>query len=300
MLAILLALLPPLTCHPIHSDWINGRDLVAVVPALASLPPDLPIGLAPLPGQQRVFRAADLKRLALANRLSVEMPDNVCFAWTLAIPDREAIKFVMLKALANRQPTVEILETSLLPVPEGEMEFPLSGLSLGASGPAMWRGFVHYAGTRKVPVWARVHVEVKEQRVTAAAALHAGDFLSLDQIKLENYQGPPQRDKFILDPAQVDGFLLRCPVQAGAPLLENMLEPPREVNRGDVVNAIVQNGAARLDVQAVAEDSGRKGQIISVRNPRSGRSFHARVAEKGTVVVVPGGQYGLVVENKKS
>ena len=87
---------------------------------------------------------------------------------------------------------------------------------------------------------------------------------------------------------------------AGAPLLESMLEPPREVNRGDVVNAIVQNGAARLDVQAVAEDSGRKGQIISVRNPRSGRSFQARVEEKGTVVVVPGGQYGLVVENKKS
>ncbi len=95
-------------------------------------------------------------------------------------------------------------------------------------------------------------------------------------------------------------MLLRRPVANGSSLTDDMLDSPPAVQRGEVVNAIVQTGAARLEVQAVAENDGRLGQIISVRNPRSGRSFHARVEEKGTVVVVPGGQFGLVVETKKS
>lgn len=146
----------------------------------------------------------------------------------------------------------------------------------------------------------RVRVTVKEQHLVAVSEMHAGDILELDQVKTEPYEGPVRHERYLLDARQAAGRLLRCPVSAGDPVLENMLETPREVNRGDVVDAIVQTGGARLDVRAVAEDSGHRGQIISLRNPRSGRSFHGRVTEKGTVEVVSGGPFGLVVEAKKS
>ncbi len=175
MLALLLALLTPLTCQLIHSDWISGRDITAAVPALAGLPPELPVGLAPLPGQQRIFRVTDLKRLAVANHLNAEISDSVCFAWNVTVPNRDLMEAAMRKTLTNRQPIIEILETSLLAAPVGEMDFPLSGLALGSPGPALWRGFVRYAENRKFPIWARVRVEVKEQRVTAAVSLQTGD-----------------------------------------------------------------------------------------------------------------------------
>ncbi len=300
MLVLLLAVLQPLTCHLIKSDWIYGRDLAAAVPALASIPPDLKVGLAPIPGQQRIFRLTDLKRIASGNELPAEMSEDVCFAWDLAVPDRSQMFAAMQKELANRNPSIEIVETSLMPAPQGEYRFPLSGLIVGSDKPSVWRGFIVYAGDKHFPVWARATVKVKELRVVAATDLHEGDSIRLNQLKIESYEGPVRREKYCIDPPRIEGLLLRRPVAAGTALMDDMLEAPREVNRGDIVNAIVQTDAARLEVQGVAEADGRKGQVISVRNPRSGRSFHAVVEEKGTVLVVPGGQFGLVVDSKKS
>lgn len=302
MLAILLALIQPIACHFVSSDSIYGRDLAAAAPALSAIAPDAQIGLSPLPGQQRVLRIADLKRIALANHLpaETEILQDVCFAWKLAVPDRKQMQAAMAKSLVNRNPSIEIVESSLLPAPEGEMVFPLSSLSMGSDKPSVWRGYIRYAETRKLEIWARVLVTVKEPHVLAAADLHSGDSLQKQQLKVENYQGPVRREKYLIDPAQAEGLLLRRPVTAGTALTEDMLEAPREVNRGDLVSAIVQTGAARIEVQGVAESDGRKGEVISVRNPRSGRSFHARIEDKGVVVVVPGGQFGLAVETKKS
>ncbi len=299
MLALLLAVLQPLACHPIKSDWIYGRDLAAAVPALASISPDLRIGLAPIPGQQRIFRMAELKRLASANDVPAQIPEDVCFAWDLAVPDRSQMLSAMQKELANRNPAIEIVESSLIPAPQGQYVFPLSGLIVGSDKPSVWRGFIVYAGDKRFPVWARAIVKVKEQHLIATSDLHEGDSIRSNQFRIENYDGPVRREKYCIDATRMDGLLLRRPVTAGTVLMEDMLEAPREVNRGDIVNAIVQTGAARLEVQAVAEADGRKGQVISVRNPRSGRSFHALIEEKGTVLVVPGGQFGLAVDSKK-
>lgn len=300
MLALLLAVLQPLSCHPIKSDWIYGRDLAAAVPALTGISSDLKVGLAPIPGQQRIFRIAELNRIAAANDLPAKVSEDVCFSWDLAVPDRSQMLSAMQKELANRNPSIEIVDSSLMAAPQGEYIFPLSGLIVGSDKAAIWRGYVLYAGGKRFPVWARAIVRVKESHVIAAVDLHEGDSIHLNQLKTEVYEGPARRERYCTDAARLEGLLLRRPVTAGTPLMDEMVEAPREVNRGDTVNAIVQTGAARLEVQAVAEADGRKGQIISVRNPRSGRSFHAVVEEKGTVLVVPGGQFGLVVDTKKS
>jgi flagella basal body P-ring formation protein FlgA len=83
-------------------------------------------------------------------------------------------------------------------------------------------------------------------------------------------------------------------------LLASRLEKPREVERGDTVDVLAESGGARVKTQGVAEQGGHQGSIISVRNVRSGRLFRARIESKETVIVVPGGPFGLVPEEKKS
>jgi flagella basal body P-ring formation protein FlgA len=299
-LAIVLAFLQPIACHTIHSDWIRGRDLAAADPVFAAIPADARVGIAPLPGLERLFRVPDLKRIAVVNHVDAVPAGDMCFAWETAVPDRKQIEAAMERALANRNPNIRILETSLLAAPAGEMVFPLASLTTGSDRISIWRGYVRYGETRRFPIWARAIVTVREQRLTATSDLRPADVLARSQLKSETYEGPVPREHYLSDTAQAVGLLLRVNVSAGSPLTTNMLEAPREVNRGDLVDAIVENGAARLEVQGQAENSGRKGEIITVRNVRSGRSFHARVEEKGIVIVVPGGQAGLVVEAKKS
>ncbi len=300
MLGLLLAVLQPLTCLAIHADRIYARDFAAAVPAFAALAPDVQLGLAPAPGQQRIFRVSEIQRIAAANHVGGEFPEDVCFAWKLAMPNQSDMLSAMQKSLEGRSPAIQVLESSVMPVPEGKVVFPVSGLITGSDKPSVWRGFVEYASAKKFPIWARVLVRVKESRVVAAYDLREGDAARADAFKTVSYEGPVLREQYIAEPSSLEGLLLRRPVSAGMPLSHEMFEVPREVNRGDTVHAIVQTGAARLDMQGVAECDGRKGQIISVRNPRSGRSFRARVEDKETVVVVPGGQFGLAVEGRKS
>ncbi len=301
-LTLLLAfLVQPLACHAIHSDWISGRDLAQANPAFSTLPADLQLSPAPLPGQQRVFRAGELRRIAVANHLTVAPAyTETCFAWPVKIPDRATLVTAIGKTLAGRNPHVEILEQSLMPAPEGEVVFPLSGMSGISSHPIIWRGYVLYAGTRRFPIWARVRATVTEPRVVATNLIRTGDILKRSDLRLETYQGPVDRDAFLSDLPSAVGMIARRDLPAGSPISDSMIAKPRDVERGDLVSVTVQSGAAVVEAQGLAEQSGRRGDIITVRNPRTGKIFHARIQDKGSVIVVPGGFFGLVGEGKKS
>ncbi len=64
-----------------------------------------------------------------------------------------------------------------------------------------------------------------------------------------------------------------------------MLDAPKDVERGDVVQVEVHSGAALLKLEGRAESAGRRGDPIKVHTLANGRSFSARVADKDRVVV---------------
>jgi flagella basal body P-ring formation protein FlgA len=54
------------------------------------------------------------------------------------------------------------------------------------------------------------------------------------------------------------------------------------------VSVLVRSGAAELTFEGQAISSGSKGQMVTIRNPRSGRSFAAEVTGKDNVLVEAG------------
>jgi hypothetical protein len=65
-----------------------------------------------------------------------------------------------------------------------------------------------------------------------------------------------------------------------------------DVVGGSRVTVVVRSGGAELKLDAQAITSGSKGQTVTIRNPRSGRSFAAEVTGKDTVVVEAGPTQG--------
>jgi flagella basal body P-ring formation protein FlgA len=55
--------------------------------------------------------------------------------------------------------------------------------------------------------------------------------------------------------------------------------------RGETVHVEVRNGAARLELDGIAETSGSVGQFIPILNSSSKKRFRARVEGKGRVSV---------------
>jgi hypothetical protein len=61
-----------------------------------------------------------------------------------------------------------------------------------------------------------------------------------------------------------------------------------DVVSGSKVTVVVVSGAAEIKLEAQAISSGSVGQMVTVRNPRSGRSFAAEVTGKDSVLVAAG------------
>ncbi len=273
-------------CVPVAGERILAGDLARAVPVFAGLPPELALGYAPAPGSRRAYSAAELARLAARYGLTVEPGVEACLARPARMLTVERVTAAMQATVPKAR--IEVLELSHQPVPTGELCFPISGLSAGpASEPAsarLWRGQVRQPGQDDFPVWAKVRILVSGTRAVASEALLAGRPIERAQIRLEPYEGPPGMP----DPAQIVGRAPRRPIPAGMAIEAWLLEEPQEVLRGESVRVEVWSGRARLVLEGQAQSSGRRGETITVRNPSSGKIFHARVQDRGQVSVAPG------------
>jgi flagella basal body P-ring formation protein FlgA len=156
------------------------------------------------------------------------------------------------------------------------------------NSPVLWRGFVNHTSGRKTPVWAKVRISVACKRVVAAEPLPPGKPVQASQLRLEEWQGFPTRDEQPNSIEQISGRLPKHTIPEGAPITADLLQDAWEVERGEAVHVEVHSGAAQLSFVARAETPGRRGDLISIRNLKSGRLFSARVESKGKAVVDTG------------
>jgi flagella basal body P-ring formation protein FlgA len=281
-------------CFAPTGDWILGSDLAAAVPALVGLPPNLKVSYAPVPGLARVFHPDELRRLARAHNLTDPgLTTNVCAAWPLAPLTLETVRSAMEKALAGHTPQIEVVTQSKADAPVGELVFPLSGLSAYSENAVVWKGYVLYTAARRFDTWVSVRVRVNETHLKAQGAIRAGEKLTAGRWRAESYSGPPVRDQVLSDASQVAGLVARRDFADGAPLLGNFFETPKAVERGDTVAVSAGVGSAQIEAPGEALGSGGYGEVIVVRNPRSNRTFKARITAAGKVEVLPGTSAGL-------
>jgi flagella basal body P-ring formation protein FlgA len=281
---------PP--CKFVSGEQIFSADLDRALPAFAAMPRDVVIGYSPAPGSRRILQIAELKRIGAQYGISVPAGSEACFEWKMHSLTEDAVRAAIRESLKAPEARVEILAMSKAPVPEGELSFPQNGLSaatnIDPSTPVTWRGYVLYDSTRRFFVWARVKVSASMPRVVASEPLPAGKPVGKDQVRLETSDDFPLRNDTARSLEEVIGRIPRRVVRAGLPVLRSDLAEAFQVERGDTVEVMVVAGATQLELDAQAEASGRQGDVISLRNPRSGKLFRARIDGKGRAIVTVG------------
>jgi flagella basal body P-ring formation protein FlgA len=289
-----------MACYPVSHDQLFGHDVAAVVPQLSVIPPDLKLGYSPAPGAKRLFSVAQLRQLAKTYGLDTNITLPICFAWPLRPLSQEEIIAAMKKSLAGQEIDLEITDQFRSLVPEGELNFPLQSFSGASNQPAVWGGFVAYGGSRKFNTWVQVRITVHEKHLIALRPIAAGEVIELAALQTVAYDGPLRRSAAWQDKTDIAGKCARWSIAPGTVLTKDMVVLPKDVEKDELVTVYVNNGSAHIETQGIAGDAGYKGSVIRVRNLRTGQVFHARIDERGVVTVVPGGNAGLVVEDKKS
>jgi flagella basal body P-ring formation protein FlgA len=293
---MLLGMSPP-PCLPVESGHLLASDLARAVPEFAAAPPDADVGYAPLPGVQRVFRSGELRRLALRFHIRLVTDREVCFAWpAMRINAEDAVR-AMRESLGLAGAKIQILELSNQPAPPGRIVFPLASMLPAAdrnSGSALWRGYLLYAEDRKFDIWARVKLLAPTARVVATSDIAAGHIIHTDDVRVETVDDFPIWKEVSREPGEVVGHIAQRSIAKGRAVLRNEVSNPLAIKSGDIVQVDVENGRAHVKLQAVAENSGRAGETIRFRNPRSGKYFRAQVVEKGRALVTPSVAGGMV------
>lgn len=289
---VLMTLLPPSgSCQPIHADQITGEDLARALPAFTRVPPDTMIANSPVPGSQRLFGWPELQRIA--RQFSVDLPpkSKACFEWQMRALTADAVR-AAIRATLHSDARVEVLAISKGKVPEGQLVFPLSGLSASTNvdslTPVSWRGEVIYDSSHKFTVWARVRMAATMTRVVSRDLLLPGQTVSAAQVALEPFEDFPLRANLARSLDEVIGHTLLRAIKPGTPVMRADLAEPLQVRRGESVLVTAVAGGAQLRMEAVAENSGKQGDMISLRNPRSGKTFRARVEGPDQALVVAG------------
>jgi flagella basal body P-ring formation protein FlgA len=286
MTALVLLAAAAGSCLPVDGDRIAVRDLGAADGAFLAVDPSESAGYAPAPGARRIFHPAELARLAKRYGVMTGTPREVCFERQTAPLGREPLESALMAAVDHPSAQVELLEWCRYPAPAGRIVFSPGGFSAQApEKPAVWKGYVAYGERGRFAIWARVRVSVPVSRVVTARPVAAGHILEAADIRVETARGLPFRPQAAATPEHVLGKMARRPIPAGRPILPGMVDSPRDISAGDAVHVLVASGRARLDFEGRAEGGGRRGDLIAVRNVAGGRSFRARVVERGKVEI---------------
>jgi flagella basal body P-ring formation protein FlgA len=260
-------------------DEILVRDIAAAFSAAGSLPLESVVALAPAPGIQRRFELAELRRIAL--RLKLPEPERETCVERRAAPLQPSR---IVEAMRAQWPEarIELVDYSRYPVPDGDLEFPRSGLRV-ASPAAMWSGFVRYGGRHRAAVWARVKVSMSSPRIIAAVDLRPGQPIDASSLRIEVRDELPIAEPFAGAIEDVAGRIPRRPIRAGTAIRAGWLDAPKAVGRGETVQVEAREGGAVLRFEGQAQGSGAVGQTIPVLNTMSKKRFSARVEGKGKV-----------------
>jgi flagella basal body P-ring formation protein FlgA len=275
-------------CFPIEGDRILMRDLAGALPVFAEAGAEQSIGFAPAPGAQRRFSAGELNRLAIRNGIgSSELP-SVCFERKLA-PLTEEQVLAALRASLPPGAVLELLDFGRVRIPDAKLEFPRGGLAPARMesprDPVIWRGRVQYAAAQSMPVWAKARVWISLPCAIAVEDLDAGKPIAPGQVRMGNIEGGPFSQSEALSLEQAVGLAPRRLIRAGQTIPRSAVDAPPDVKRGDMIGVEAHVGGALLKFKVRAEQAGRAGDAISVRNVESGKIFQARIVRRGWAAV---------------
>jgi flagella basal body P-ring formation protein FlgA len=279
IISLLLAASGSQPCRLITDDVIRMRDLAAAAPVFDVVGPEAVVAYSPLPGATRVMQGSQLARLAKRYGITGVDFGDLCFQRTMRQFDPKELLETLRRSLAIPAADVELVEFSRFPAPEGVLVFPRSGIGLSKSRqPLLWKGYVVYGQGHHFPVWARVRIHARLNRVVATDNLVTTKVVRADQVRIEPLDGVPDT----LAPAQsigdVVGKMLLHPVPRGATISLDDVSTAIAIHRGDKVDVDFDSPVIRLRFEAAAETDARLGEQVRLRNLQGSNTFMAEVS----------------------
>lgn len=158
-------------------------------------------------------------------------------------------------------------------------EMPATGLS-----PDFVVGFELWDGKERVGNWqAPVKAAVWRDIPVAHSTLQRGESLKDADVTMQRSDVLIQRDAYLNFPTTDDTLELTEGIAAGRPILNRSVRVRPMVLRGQMVEAVFQDGSLDISLLVETLEDGALGQTVRVRNPVTRRELHGKVESEKTI-----------------
>lgn len=140
-------------------------------------------------------------------------------------------------------------------------------------------------GTSPWTKYLPANIRVYEKVLTTTRPLARGEIISETDFNYQEVDISTLRYSYIQSPELAIGMEVKRSLSANTTLVQESLEAPTLVKRGDTVVLSAQAGSVEIRQQGVALQSGELGSQINVRNSSSDRTVQAVVIGYGQVKV---------------
>lgn len=127
-----------------------------------------------------------------------------------------------------------------------------------------------------------VRIELSARQLVAARDLAAGKPLTADDVEWAR-RPMYELEEGMRSPDEATGLMSRSALRRGQPLRKKTLESAVLVRRGEAVDIVASKEEIVVTVPGEALETGRRNDVIRVRNIGSGKTVRARVTEAGRV-----------------
>ncbi|RJO67165.1 MAG: flagella basal body P-ring formation protein FlgA [Myxococcales bacterium] len=137
--------------------------------------------------------------------------------------------------------------------------------------------YKHVFVTGEVRIAAKAYVAART--IPRGAPVTAADVTQAD-VALADL--PPT---LVADPSEFEDTVAKSEIRAGTALTPSLLEFPFLVKNGDMVTLVAEGESFRVEAKGIAQERGRKNQVIKVLNASSNKVVFGKVVSAEEVAV---------------
>jgi flagella basal body P-ring formation protein FlgA len=271
-------------------------DQIAVTSGVAQVLPHLRLGRAPDAGKTIAFSRNDVAGMAQICPAGALMT-NWGGAAEVRVSRRvrtfedadvlELLTATLQKEYVKNQGELELHLTRpwLDPqVPDDPLILKVAEMPSTGVSPSFVVTFELWDGKERVGSWqVPVQAAVWRDIPVAHSSLERGEALKDADVVMQRSDVLVQRDAFLNFPTIDDSLELTESIPAGRPVLNRSVRVRPLVLRGQMVEAVYQDGSLGISLLVEALEDGSLGQTVRVRNPKTRRELYGKVENEKTI-----------------
>ena len=171
-------------------------------------------------------------------------------------------------------------------VPDEPVTLQLGSVPAAGVLPYTMAGFELWCGKERIGAWqVSFQAHVWRDIPVAHSPILPGQLLHDADITLERRDVLYQHQACVPFPITNKLLEAACSIQAGAPITSRLARPRAVMHRGQMVEAVFQEGSMTISLKVEALEDGTLGQTVRVRNPKTSRELYGKIQNEDLISI---------------